>query len=418
MNEIELRRERARLITEARQLNERAEAEGRGLDATEKDSYEKLWTAQKDIEARLNRGAELKAAEAALDVVESRSVKADLRPEATLERYSPEVREMLEPVVRKNPHLGTRDYAEAFRSYIRTGDTRAMQVSPDTQGGYMVPTDFVASLLEKVRDAVFVRQLATNYTLTSGDSVGRPTIETDMSDAAWTSEIGAVSEDSTLAFGKRELSPHDLTKLVKVSRKLLRSSAINPETVVRDQMAYKFGISEEKAFLTGNGAGQPLGVFTASNDGISTARDVSTGNTTTSIGADGLIAAKYALKDGYLRSPSCRWLFHRDAIRQIQQLKDGEGQYLFNMDLRQGAGDTVLGIPVLSSEFVPNTFTSQLYVGIIGDFRYYWVATALNLTVQRLVELYAANGQDGFIGRHAVDGMPIFGDAFARVKLA
>lgn len=418
MNEIELRRERARLITEARQLNERAEAEGRGLDATEKDSFEKLWAAQKDIEARLNRGAELKAAEAALDSVESRSVKADLRPEATLERYAPAVREMLEPVVRKNPHLATREYAEAFRSYIRNGDTRAMAVSPDTQGGYMVPTDFVASLLEKVRDAVFVRQLATNYTLTTGDSVGRPTIETDMSDAAWTSEIGSVSEDSTLAFGKRELSPHDLTKLVKVSRKLLRSSAINPETVVRDQMAYKFGISEEKAFLTGSGAGQPLGVFVASNDGIPTSRDVSTGNTTTSIGADGLIAAKYALKDGYLRSPSCRWLFHRDAVKQIQQLKDGEGQYLFNMDLRQGAGDTVLGIPVLSSEFVPNTFTSALYVGIIGDFRYYWVATALNLTVQRLVELYAANGQDGFIGRHAVDGMPIFGEAFARVKLA
>jgi HK97 family phage major capsid protein len=418
MNEIELRRERARLITEARQLNERAEAEGRGLEATEKDSFEKLWAAQKEIEERLNRAAEVKAAEGELAQVESRTVRADVRPEAVLDRYSPEVRAMVEPMVKKFPTLATRDYADGFRSYLRTGEMRAAQVTPDTQGGYMVPTDFIASLMEKVRDAVFIRQLATNYTLTTGDSVGRPTIETDVADAAWTSEIGAVSEDSSLAFGKRELHPHDLTKLVKVSRKLLRSSAINPETVVRDQLAYKFGITEEKAFLTGNGAGQPLGVFVASNDGIPTTRDISAGNATTSIGADGLIAAKYALKDGYLRSPSCRWLFHRDGIKQIQQLKDGEGQYLFNMDLRSGAGDTVLGIPVLSSEFVPNTFTSALYVGIIGDFSYYWVATALNLTVQRLVELYAANGQDGFIGRHAVDGMPVFGEAFARVKLA
>jgi HK97 family phage major capsid protein len=72
----------------------------------------------------------------------------------------------------------------------------------------------------------------------------------------------------------------------------------------------------------------------------------------------------------------------------------------------------------VTSEFAPNTFTTGQYVGILGDFSYYWVATSLNLTVQRLVELYAANGQDGFLGRHAVDGMPIFGEAFARVTLA
>ena len=43
----------------------------------------------------------------------------------------------------------------------------------------------------------------------------------------------------------------------------------------------------------------------------------------TSIGGDGLVNALYSLKEGYLRSPSLRWLFHRDAVKQIRLLKDG-----------------------------------------------------------------------------------------------
>ena len=414
----ELRNERARLIAEARGLVDLAENENRDFDAQETEKYDALMNEATSLRERLDRVEATQREAAELEQLEERAVaaKPEQRAEAVLEGLRPEVRELVEGAVRARPEIATSEYRDNFRNYLKTGEARALQSAPDSSGGYMVPVDFIASLLEKVRDQVFVRQLATNYTLTTGDSVGRPTIETDMADADWTSEIGSVSEDSTLAFGKRELHPHDLTKLIKVSRKLLRASAINPETIVRDQMAYKFGVTEEKAFMTGNGAGQPLGVFTASDDGIATGRDVSTGNTTTAIGADNLFEVKYSLKGGYLGN--ARWVFHRDALKQIAKLKDGDGQYLWQPGIRDSVSDQLLGLPVVTSEFAPNTFTTGQYVGILGDFSYYWVATSLNLTVQRLVELYAATGQDGFLGRHAVDGMPIFGEAFARVKLA
>lgn len=416
MNVTNLKAERARLITEARALNERAEKENRPLEATEQTSFDAMIAQTDELRQRIDRAEMLERESAHLATLEERAVASS--PEQYLETLRPEIREKFAGYIARHPEVASTEYRKGYSQYIGTGETRAVQNAPDSQGGYMAPVDFIASLLDRVRDNVVVRQLATNYFLTTGDSVGRPTIETDMSDADWTSEVGEVAEDSALTFGKRELHPHDLAKLIRVSRKILRTSAINPETVVRDQMAYKFGVSEEKAFMLGNGAAKPLGVFFASNDGISTARDISTGNLTTSIQADGLINAKYALKDGYLRSASARWIFHRDAIKQITTLKDGEGRYLFQPDLRASVGDTICGIPVVSSEFAPNTFTSAQYVGIIGDFSYYWIATALNLSVQRLVELYARNGQDGFIGRHAVDGMPTFGEAFARVKLA
>jgi hypothetical protein len=37
---------------------------------------------------------------------------------------------------------------------------------------------------------------------------------------------------------------------------------------------------------------------------------------------------------------------------------------------------------------------------------------------QRLVELFAATNQVGFIGRRELDGMPVLSEAFVRVTLA
>ena len=70
------------------------------------------------------------------------------------------------------------------------------------------------------------------------------------------------------------------------------------------------------------------------------------------------------------------------------------------------------------SEYAPNTFTSALYVGIIGDFSNYWIADAIDLEIQRLVELYAETNQTGIIGRASADGAPVLEEAFVRVALA
>jgi len=217
-----------------------------------------------------------------------------------------------------------------------------------------------------------------------------------------------------MSFGKRALNPHPLAKRLKVSRKFLRMAA-GAEALVRDRLAYKFGISQEKAFLTGSGVNQPLGVFTASADGIPTARDVSTGNAATSVTFDGLISAKYSLMGQYWNRAD--WLFHRDVLAQIAKLKNGAGDYIWRESVRDGEPDRLLGRPAMMSEYAPNTLTANQYVGILGDFSNYWIADALDFQIQVLNELYAETDQTGFIGRLACDGMPTLAEAFARVKL-
>jgi HK97 family phage major capsid protein len=248
------------------------------------------------------------------------------------------------------------------------------------------------------------------------ETIGAPTLDTDVDDADWTSELATGSEDSSLAFGRRSLTPHPLAKRIKISNDLLGGGGINAEQLAIDRLSYKFAISEEKGFMTGTGAAQALGVFTASAQGISTGRDVSTDNTTTEIRFDGLKNAKYSIKGAYW--PRLRWVFHRDALKMLSKLKDGEGRYQWEASVQVGQPDRLLNFPLHVSEYAPNTFTTGLYVGILGDFSKYWIVDSLKLRFQRLVELYAETNQIGLIGRAKVDGMPVLEEAFARVKLA
>lgn len=312
-----------------------------------------------------------------------------------------------------------------FLSYLRTGkigegdggaEFRAFQSGSDTEGGFVVPPqEIVQALLKGVDDAVFIRQRATKRQLPQAESLGVPTLDTDAEDWDWTTELQTGNEEDTLRLGKREMRPHPVAKRVKISKTLIRK-APNFQNIILERMGYKFGLTLEKAYLSGNGNQRPLGVFTASADGVPTAQDVSTGNTTTSITFDGLIEAKFKLKAQYWSKAD--WLFHRDAVKQITKLKDGDGQYIWRMSVRDGEPDSLLGRPLMISEHVPNTFTTGLYVGMFADFSNYWIVDALDMQMQALKELYAETNQDGFIGRYEGDGAPVLAEAFARVKLA
>ena len=218
-----------------------------------------------------------------------------------------------------------------------------------------------------------------------------------------------------MSFGGRELHPHPLAKRIKMSRKLMMKVPSAEDLVIR-RLAYKFGITQEKAYLLGSGARQPLGVFVAHASGISTGRDVSTGNTATAVTFDGLTEAKYTLKQQYW--PNARWMGHRDLFKMVAKLKDNDGQYLWRESVRVGEPDRMLGFPIAMSEYAPNTFTASQYVGVLGDFSHYWIADSMAMEFQRLMELYAETNQVGIIGRLDSDGQPTLEEAFVRVKLA
>jgi len=316
------------------------------------------------------------------------------------------------------------DHMALFNFYLREGaralsfeQLRALQADDDKAGGYTVaPEQFMARLIQDKDRRVFLRPFSTIIPIGKAASIAFPELEDDPADANWTAEIKTGSEDSTMDFKKRALFPHPCAKRIKVSRTLARISAINIEALVRERLAYKFGITEEKAFITGSGVDEPLGVMTASDVGLSASRDVSTGNTTTSVKFDGLMEVVGNMEEQYLTN--CRWIFHRNGITKIRKLKDGEGRYIWEPRTTVNRPDLLLGYPVHQSEYMSNTWTAGLKVGIFGDFTYYWIVDALTYFVQVLNELYAETNQIGYIGRQEVDGAPVHEKAFTRVKLS
>lgn len=322
----------------------------------------------------------------------------------------------------------TAEYGKAFTRFLSTGTTRGLemveeratadglQADADTAGGFAIaPQQFVNTLIAGVDNEVAIRRLATVQRVESTASLGAPSLDADPEDGDWTQELTTVDFDSQMEFGKRELRPHELTKGIKVSRKLLRLSSLGVDGIVVDRLTYKLSVTQETAFMTGNGVNRPLGIFTASADGVPTSQDT-TASATTSWTGDNLIDTQYSLKAQYQARGI--WIMHRLGVRNTRKLKDGNGQYLWQPGLQGGQPDTINGRPYIQSEYAPSTFTTGLYVAAFCDPSKYWIADAEDVSIQRLVELYAASNQIGFIARSATDGMPVLAEAFARLVLA
>ncbi len=417
MKTIELREKRRKLLDDCRAIVTAAETDGRaGLNSDEEARYDPMYADAEVLDKDIARLEKLEAAEA--------DGERSIRPRPDLS--DPPEEGDSEP--RSGRATATPEYREAWSRFllkgvrrglvtIENGEQRALSVDSDIDGGFFVAEEtFAQELLKDLDDEVFIRGLARTFPVTMSKSLGAPRRTARASTFGWSSEIGAPTVDSSLKFGKRNLYPHPCTGEIKVSRDFLQMAVMGPEEIVRMELARDAGEVQEDAFLTGTGANQPLGIFTASGDGISTGRDVSTGNTATAFTVDGLKEAKYSLKGGYWAGST--WVFHRDAVKLLAKLKDGDGRFLWEDSIRNGEPDRLLGRPVVMSERAPSTFTTGLYVGILGDFTHYWIADGMDMEVQRLTELYARTNQIGFIGRLKTDGMPVTEEAFARVKLA
>lgn len=427
----ELLEARAKLVTEARSYLEANESQW-SKECDEK--YNAMISDTSDITAALDRrnalaNIESKKQEARLNPddpsVAPTRVTAANRKQIAIRSFSrsgkPEY---------KFVDVGARggdDYEQAFAIALRSGERSlapqqlaALQSDNPEQAGYLLASEqFAAGMLKEVDDLLFIRRYAKIHTVAEAGSLGIRKRTTRMNTFGWSSELTVSTEDSSLAYGKKVLNPHHLTGMIRLSRDLVRRTMQGIVTEVQSEMARDGGELMEDGYLTGNGSQQPLGVFTASSDGISTSRDVNTGSAT-SITADGLIDAKYALKAQYRNGllGAVRWLFHRDAVKIISKLKLSDNQYIWQPGLQAGQADTLLSYPIDESERVPNTYTNGLYCGLLANWNYYEIADALDMEIQVLFEKYADTNQIGYIGRMKTDGMPTLEEAFVRLKCA
>ncbi len=276
-----------------------------------------------------------------------------------------------------------------------------LQIGTDSEGGYLVPDEFEHTLVQALEEENIFRQMAKIIQTSSGDRK-IPVVATKGT-ASWIDEEGAFTESDD-AFGQVSIGAYKLGTLIKVSEELLNDSVFDLESYISTEFARRIGAKEEEAFFTGNGTGKPLGIL-ATTGGAETGV---TSAAATAVTADELIDLFYSLKAPYRKNAI--WVLNDSTVKAIRKLKDQNGQYLWQPSMVAGTPDTILGRPVKTSAYMPTLAAGNKSIAF-GDFGYYWIADRQGRSFKRLNELYAANGQVGFLASQRVDGKLILPEA-------
>jgi len=289
----------------------------------------------------------------------------------------------------------------AMRNKMNPSVQNALEVGTDSEGGYLVPDEYENQLIQALEEANVLRNLCNVITTSYGDR--KIPVVASHGSAAWMDEESAFTE-SDEAFTQVTLSAYKLGTMLKVSEELLNDSYFDLEAYIAAEFARRIGAAEEEAFLTGDASSKPTGLLHATGGaslGVTAA-------STTAITLDEVLDLYHSLKTAYRKNAS--FLVNDATVKKIRKLKDGQGQYLWQPSLKAGTPDTILNRPVITSQYMPTAEAGAKTI-LFGDFNYYWIADRQGRTFKRLNELYAANGQVGFLASQRLDAKLILPEA-------
>ena len=187
-----------------------------------------------------------------------------------------------------------------------------------------------------------------------------------------------------------------LASIIKLEKQFARDNHFDIQDYLVDRLSKTFARAEDDAFINGSGTDSPYGILGSSNG-------AETGVKTDSLSYDDVIKLYFSLDPEYRTEGT--WLMNDETAYTLRTMKDDAGNYLW-----RDSDDTILGKPVCISEYMPDAESGKSPIAF-GDFSYYWIADRQGRSFKRLNELYAANGQVGFLASQRVDGKMILPEA-------
>ena len=162
------------------------------------------------------------------------------------------------------------DWSEAGFEADVFKETRKKDMTSGTgsAGGYIVPTQYIAELIEMLRAKMVLAKMgATILNNLSGSPVEIPK-QTGGATAYMVAENAAITA-SDLTLGQLSMTPKSVAAMVKISGRLLSMSNPSVEAMVRRDIVQAIGLKIDYLGLRGSGAdGEPTGI--ANTVGINT----------------------------------------------------------------------------------------------------------------------------------------------------
>lgn len=397
----ELRAKRAKAWETANDFLEKHRNDSGILSPEDTENYEKLENEIVDLGREIERQERMDAFEREMAAPTAKPLTE--RPEAAKAEAKAE-----EKTGRASDSYKSAFWAQARSRNGMTYEVRnALQEGTDSEGGYLVPDEFEHTLIQALNESNIIRSRARVITTSNG--LHKIPVVANHGNAAWMEEEDAYTE-SDEAFSQVNLDAHKVGTLIKVSEELLQDSAFDLESYIRSEFSRRIGDKEEDAFLNGNGTHKPTGILNATGGaqvGVTTA-------SATAITADEIIDLFYSLKAPYRKNAV--WILNDATVKAIRKLKNGTGDYLWQPAIKDGEVPTILGRPYFTSQYAP-TIEAAAKVIAFGDFSYYWIGDRQGISFKRLNELYAGNGQVGFLASKRLDGKLVLPEAIKVLQM-
>lgn len=258
-------------------------------------------------------------------------------------------------------------------------------------GGYIVPEDWRAKIIERLAAESVVRSRAT-VVQTSRDVYEQPVAKggdgqyTSSVRVTWVPETVTEGTAATgLSWGMEKVPVYTVMAETFFSRSQVEDAAFNLPAYLAEKFAEAALIDEDNQFLVGDGHGTPLGIL----PGGTNAMNLEEAETTATLTWDGLIDLYYKIAARY-RGNAC-WIAENASYALIAKLKAGtDGQYYWRDQYGVHTGTTprppmLMGKPALESEAMASVATNA-YPVLFGDLRGYTVVDRVGMSVERYLD--------------------------------
>ncbi|BEV45987.1 phage major capsid protein [Afipia carboxidovorans] len=315
------------------------------------------------------------------------------------------------------------DYRHAFHRYVQVaGDMSALtaeersalqggaapkEIRTQTTtggggaaGGYTVPTELSNEIIKSMKawGPMYDEDVCTVMNTTAGNPIDLPTVDDTEVPVAKHTEGGAVTDDggSDATFGKKTLNAFAYdTEWVKFSYELAQDSIFNFETLLGGLLGQRLGRRANTELTVGDGNGDPNGIVTASTLGKTAAA-------TAALTWDEIIDLEHSVDPAYRASPKARYMFNDATLSAVRKLKDGHGNYLWQMgDVQKGVPGSFNGRPYSINQAMDSLGAAKK-VMLFGDFSKYFVRKVGGVVIFVARERFAPD--IGLLGLIRLDG--------------
>lgn len=359
------------IVEEINNLFKGAETEKRALTEDEQSTFEA-------------KTAELKALDKTIEA------KREARALTLMDEETPKT-----PEEKKEERSVEETEKRAFEAFLR--EQRDGEMAKGDNGA-VIPTTIANRIIDTVKQVAPVYALTTKFNVKGKLQfpVAKNAITTGYQEEFTDIASSAVSFDNV------ELDGYLIGALSKVSVSLINNAQFDIVSYVVNKIAQSIAEFLEKELLVGTTKIKGITNVSYEDAGVTKVESAAT-----AISADDLIDTQAAIKMNV--QDGCQWLMNQAMLTEVRKLKDNNGQYILNPDVRTGFGYELLGKPVMISDEMPaDTIVygnwSAMYVNIHED-----------VNIRQLNEVYAAQHGVGFVAWAELDAKLVELDKFAKL---